>query len=139
MKICDALSANGYIDLGVFHPEKSALDVAYLIANELNIQIDGDVESLTVSTTAAKPKNTYGGNYGLGTLPLHTDLAHWHIPPRFFMLRCAVADPQVFTMLPSAPIAHMCLKKVCSDSACECCPTLPRRSLPESVARISSF
>jgi L-asparagine oxygenase len=93
------LVLNGYVDLGEFHPEATTLEAAQIIASEFNIQIDSDVESLTTSSIGTKPRNTYGGNFGHGALPLHTDLAHWHIPPRYFLLRCVVADPQVFTLL----------------------------------------
>ena len=44
-----------------------------------------------------KPLNTYGGSYGLRELPLHTDLAHWHRPPRYLMLRCIVGSHNVGT------------------------------------------
>lgn len=99
MKMRNSLVPDGYVDLGVYQPGKSAMEVAQLIALELRIKIDSSAETLTVNSTDTKPKNTYAGNYGFDKLPLHTDLAHWHIPPRYLMLRCAVADPQVFTLL----------------------------------------
>jgi L-asparagine oxygenase len=99
MNTRDSLVTNGYVDLGVYHPEKNAIEAAQLIALDLNIKIDRFTDPLTVNSVDAKPKNTYAGNYGLGKLPLHTDLAHWHIPPKFLMLRCVVPDPQVSTLL----------------------------------------
>lgn len=75
------------------------MEVAQLIASELHIKVLSSPELLTVNSTDDKPKNTYAGNYGFGKLPLHTDLAHWYTPPRYLMLRCAVADPQVFTLI----------------------------------------
>jgi L-asparagine oxygenase len=36
--------------------------------------------------------------YGLEAFPLHTDMAHWHIPPRYFLLRCLQAAHQVDTL-----------------------------------------
>jgi L-asparagine oxygenase len=98
MNIAD-IAKNGYLDLGMFHPEATTLEAARILTEEFNIRIDSEVESLTVNPIEAKPKNTYAGNYGRGALPLHTDLAHWHVPPRYFMLRCVVADPNVFTLL----------------------------------------
>ena len=41
--------------------------------------------------------NRYSGNYGLAEFPLHSDLAHWAVPPRYFMLRCIVGSNDVFT------------------------------------------
>ena len=75
------------------------MEVAQLIGLELRTKVDSSAEALTVNSTSAKPKNTYAGNYGFGRLPLHTDLAHWYIPPRYLMLRCAVGDPEVGTPL----------------------------------------
>lgn len=43
--------------------------------------------------------NKYSGNFGLGDFPLHTDLAHWAQPPRYFLLRCKVGSPTVVTRL----------------------------------------
>jgi L-asparagine oxygenase len=43
--------------------------------------------------------NRYSGNYGCGEFPLHTDLAHWAVPPRYFILRCLVGSEFVFTTL----------------------------------------
>ena len=99
MNIRESLVTDGYVDLGAYHPEKSAMEVAQQIAQDLSVKIDRFTDPLTVNSVDAKPKNTYAGNYGFGKLPLHSDLAHWHIPPRYLMLRCVVPDPQVFTLL----------------------------------------
>jgi hypothetical protein len=95
----ELLLREGYADLGVMHPDKSVIEAAQYIANELNVEIFLDSEALTVNSKSSKPKNTYAGNYGFDALPLHTDLAHWYIPPRYIMLRCVVPDPQVTTLL----------------------------------------
>ena len=41
--------------------------------------------------------NQYSGNHGMAEFPLHTDLAHWALPPRYFILRCIVGTKDVFT------------------------------------------
>jgi len=43
--------------------------------------------------------NTYSGNFGRGEFPLHTDLAHWAVPPRYIGLRCVKGDRRVATRL----------------------------------------
>ncbi len=48
---------------------------------------------------ANAPTNLYSGNYGLQEFPLHTDLAHWYIPPRYLILRCVIPAPDVLTAL----------------------------------------
>lgn len=41
----------------------------------------------------------YSGVFGFGEFPLHTDLAHWRLPPRYFVLRCVVSGTGVATLL----------------------------------------
>ena len=41
--------------------------------------------------------NTYSGNYGFGEFPLHTDFAHWFVPPRYMALRAVVGSEHVST------------------------------------------
>jgi L-asparagine oxygenase len=41
--------------------------------------------------------NRFSGYFGLGAFPLHTDLAHWALPPHYFLLRCAAGADDVFT------------------------------------------
>lgn len=43
--------------------------------------------------------NTYSGIYGLGEFPLHTDMAHWHLPPRYLLLRSIRGYSTVKTVL----------------------------------------
>lgn len=46
------------------------------------------VQTLVPKNWTTSPPNTYSGNFGLGEFPLHTDLAHWALPPRYLVLRC---------------------------------------------------
>ncbi|MBX9848415.1 MAG: TauD/TfdA family dioxygenase [Rhodocyclaceae bacterium] len=43
--------------------------------------------------------NTYSGNFGTQTFPLHTDLAHWAVPPRYVALRCQEGSTAVATLI----------------------------------------
>lgn len=99
MRIIDLISTDGYVDLGVYEPKKSILEVAAQVAPCLGVRVPTNFEQLRVNSTIAKLENTYGGNYGYRELPLHTDLAHWYVPPRYLMLRCAIGDPEVSTLL----------------------------------------
>jgi L-asparagine oxygenase len=49
--------------------------------------------------------NQYSGNYGMAEFPLHTDLAHWALPPRYFILRCIIGTKDVFTHI--LPWSHI--------------------------------
>lgn len=46
-----------------------------------------EIQALTPQTETASPPNTSSGNFGIGEFPLHTDLAHWAVPPRYIVLR----------------------------------------------------
>jgi hypothetical protein len=48
---------------------------------------------------ATSTPNTYGGIFGLGSFPFHTDLAHWRCPPRYLLLRCIRGFADVPTLL----------------------------------------
>ena len=43
--------------------------------------------------------NTYSGVYGLNAFPMHTDMAHWKVPPRYLVLRCVRGHHDVSTYL----------------------------------------
>jgi len=54
-------------------------------------------QTLTPRETSGLEKSSYSGNYGTGAFPLHTDLAHWYEPPRYFLLRCIQPSHEVIT------------------------------------------
>lgn len=58
-----------------------------------------DVHTLAPRAHDESTPNTYSGNYGWGEFPLHTDLAHWCIPPRYIALRCVIGAATVATRL----------------------------------------
>ena len=63
--------------------------------------LDGinEIQELTPKDSSNAPPNIYSGNFGLGVFPFHTDLAHWFVPPRYLILRCAQGSPGVKTRL----------------------------------------
>jgi len=95
-------------------PSLSTLEVARSIGEVIDIEaiLPGvgipTVQCLTPRQTNAAPRNQYSGTYGLGEFPLHTDLAHWARPPRYFLLRCKVGSTSVFTrLLPVSTLAPL--------------------------------
>jgi hypothetical protein len=64
-----------------------------------------NLQSLARRTTDQAPKNRYSGHYGLNAFPLHTDLAHCAVPPRYLLLRCLVGSKNVETKL--LPAIHI--------------------------------
>lgn len=60
---------------------------------------DQNIQELRPRRHKEAPRNIYSGNYGLGEFPLHSDLAHWYIPPRYLVLRCVKGAVDVYTLL----------------------------------------
>ena len=73
----------------------SIVDVSNLLP-ESDIPV---VQTLVPHETNEVGRNRYSGNYGLGEFPLHSDLAHWAVPPRYFILRCIFGTEDVLTHL----------------------------------------
>lgn len=93
------LHSDGFADLGELDPDVPSDVVARDIANAIGAAHATKPEDLRVSHAGGKGLNTYGGHYGLGALPLHSDLAHWHRPPRYVILRCIVGTSGVSTQV----------------------------------------
>lgn len=57
------------------------------------------VQTLAPRQISDSTPNTYSGNFGRNAFPLHTDLAHWYVPPRYLALRCTGPRSSVGTRL----------------------------------------
>ncbi len=99
MNLPSQLSERGYADLGLVDIGVSTLELARELADMMGARVASSIDTLSTSAPGAKPLNTYGGNYALSRLPLHTDLAHWAVPPRYLILRCVVGSPDVVTQV----------------------------------------
>jgi len=92
------LKENGYVLISG-NTNSSILEVAKGIGNIIKIPTMPLVQTLTPRLKENEHESTYSGNFGVGEFPFHTDLAHWYIPPRFFLLRCVTPAPDVHTKL----------------------------------------
>ncbi len=93
------LERAGFFDLDIYCPELPFQKAIASLGKVISSLERAPVEALRASELGAKGPNTYGGNYGRGVLPLHTDLAHWFRPPRYLVLRCHVPDVNVATLV----------------------------------------
>lgn len=82
-----------------FAPKGSALDAAGEIGAPLSLDGVPDVQLLRPRDAATTTPNTYSGNYGRGEFPLHTDLAHWVVPPKFMFFRCLTTSSPIPTRI----------------------------------------
>jgi len=84
-------------------PHLSTIEVAQALGTEINLEgllpYSGipTVQSLRPRNANQVGQNQYSGYFGMGGFPLHTDLAHWALPPHYFVLRCLVGSDDVFT------------------------------------------
>ena len=100
-----ALRTTGF----VFFPQLAPHKATACVANHLGTVIDipstlqnslvPTVQSIRPRHKEDSPSNIYSGTYGTGEFPLHTDLAHWLVPPRYLLLRCLHGTPAVATTL----------------------------------------
>ena len=88
---------NGYEFIEQFEPNKSTEAIAAEIGHVLHIENIPLVQLLKPLESKKSTKNLYSGNFGLDSFPLHTDLAHWFVPPRYILLRCIEGAENVFT------------------------------------------
>ena len=119
------LIRDGYVNLGVYRPGDDSASAASRIASDFQMKVWRAPEALSANAANTKPLNTYGGNFGLGRLPLHTDMANWALPPRFLMLRCISGDPSVTTPL----LHHRKFLKGISQASIDRARFRPRRPL----------
>ena len=105
----DCLYRSGYVLLRRWRPAETTamlgqsvgtvVDIPTLLRSEIPV-----VQTLKPRTKAISSPNRYSGEYGLSEFPLHTDLAHWARPPRYFMLRCRNGSQSVDTRLLAASV-----------------------------------
>jgi alpha-ketoglutarate-dependent taurine dioxygenase len=93
------METQGYVFLARFGAGLATQELLSFIGEPVSLSGGNPVHSLSPRTVAEAPENTYSGAYGLGTFPLHTDLAHWYSPPRYLLLRCVVGFEAVPTVL----------------------------------------
>lgn len=95
----ESVRRQGYAFLAEDAPHATSGEALARFGTLLALPGLAEVQSLVPHEKADATPNTYSGNYGRGEFPLHTDLAHWSLPPRYFVLRCVVGADDVPTRL----------------------------------------
>ena len=104
------LQIDGYALIPQFRCSASTLKVASDVGRviDLEVLLPGSriptVQTLTPRKESEAPESLYSGVFGLSEFPLHSDLAHWAVPPRYFMLRCIHGANDVATKLLPASV-----------------------------------
>lgn len=80
---------------------QSTVGIAHSIGDVLELPEISMVQTLRPNGAKEIEASSYSGNYGVGEFPLHTDMAHWYIPPPYLLLRCIQPAEDVFTTVAS--------------------------------------
>lgn len=96
-RISNEISLKGFVVLRQHMPEKNTVDALSCLGAVLQLPGVELTQKLKPMERLSSTPNTYSGNYGLQKFPMHTDLAHWFIPPRYLALRCIVGSKNVAT------------------------------------------
>lgn len=97
--LANALRDIGYVRLKAVSGSETTLEIARRIGSISTISGIAPVQELAPRSVEHASASSYGGLYGLEKFPLHTDMAHWHVPPRYFLLRCTHPAPEVKTLV----------------------------------------
>jgi len=93
------LRLNGFAVLRRFEVNLASIDASCRLGNVDIVEGLNPVQTLVPHDSYEAQPNTYSGNFGRSDFPLHTDLAHWARPPRYFVLRCICGAPNIATRL----------------------------------------
>lgn len=97
MTLSQEVNRNGYAFIERFMPTKQTLDILKLLGKAVTLPGGQTVHRLTPKMSMTP--NTYSGIFGFKSFPMHTDLAHWYLPPRYLMLRCVNGFDDVGTLI----------------------------------------
>jgi hypothetical protein len=92
-----AVAERGFVLLRQLAPELETIEAMERLGTIVQATSLPSIQTLKPKVTAEP--NTYSGNYGLGEFPLHSDLAHWTVPPQYLGLRCLSGIAGVHTKL----------------------------------------
>lgn len=95
----ESLHLTGFAVIRRFRGGMSSLKALEQLGHIDTVEGLKPIQSLTPQALHESPPNTYSGNFGEGDFPLHTDLAHWAIPPRYVALRCVKGSPNIATRI----------------------------------------
>jgi len=92
------LRETGWTRVEATNADEPTLEIARRLGSISAISGIAQVQELIPRSLDQSSANSYGGIYGLEPFPLHTDMAHWFVPPHFILLRCVRPAPEVFTL-----------------------------------------
>jgi L-asparagine oxygenase len=98
-RIANAVNTKGFAIIRGHAPESSGRTALSQLGEIVKLPGICDVQVLAPRRTDESPPNIYSGNFGCEEFPLHTDLAHWSVPPKYLALRCVAGTNDVATRI----------------------------------------
>jgi len=92
------LGEDGYVRVKAAKAE-TTIEIARRFGTLSVIPDLSPVQELIPRAAEQTSASSYGEMYGLREFPLHTDMAHWYVPPHYFLLRCVLPVPHVKTLV----------------------------------------
>lgn len=93
------MDANGFAFINVEELTTRPEDLLMSLGQPVEIEGVPRLQVLTPKESNNVSPNTYSGNYGMREFPLHTDLAHWYLPPRYLALGCIQGTESVGSLV----------------------------------------
>lgn len=126
-EIIQRVSSTGYAVMRRLTPslstEQVALNLGSIMDVSLNLPGVPRIQTLRPRKPNTHMMNQYSGTYGVEEFPLHSDLAHWYLPPRYLILRCKVGAKDVVTKL----VSHSTIMSVVGEHTLKQALVMPRR------------
>jgi alpha-ketoglutarate-dependent taurine dioxygenase len=97
--VAEAITMHGYVLIRGYRPDAPSFEALSDFGQIDVVEGLNPIQTLIPRDKAEAPPNTYSGNFGVAEFPLHTDLAHWAVPPRFLALRCVRGSESIATRL----------------------------------------
>lgn len=95
--LAESVATNGYALIPGHRPDLTTVEAVSLLGTPLTLTGFSTIQELRPHEASDAAPNTYSGNFGVGEFPMHTDLAHWAVPPRYLVLRCIQGAAEVAT------------------------------------------
>ena len=99
MSLAKEISANGFVFLKEFEPTQESLEAFQLLGIVEYLEGLNAIQALKPRSNSEAEPNTYSRIFGKSEFPMHTDLAHWAVPPRYLALRCVHGSSTIRTNL----------------------------------------
>lgn len=98
-RIADTIGVNGWVFIEEYEPDAESFRAFEGLGIVDRVEGLNPIQKLVPKNREEAPPNTYSGNFGTAEFPLHTDLAHWAVPPRYLALRCQRGSPRIVTRI----------------------------------------